>query len=186
MARSKFAGMSGTRPAGTGSYFTNGDFLARLDRIKFGETHVGKEFCTLEFTVLKTMSPGPAGEKHRPGEEASKFWFTKDIWFMGQFKSFAMVALGTTDPDEITDEVCDELANEEAQPLAGQLFHVRGRPKQTQSGKTITTVVFIKNVPHDEAAGLLGDDAAEILEKCYRDKTGFRSMDDFNARAAGE
>jgi len=188
MARSKFAGIKGTRMAGSGgAYFTNGKHLARIDRIKSFEDGMRVERTAIEFTILKTLEPGPDDETHRTGEEVSKLWEDKSVWFLGQFKQFIAAALGLTGDDaeeQITEEVCEEIIDSEKQPLAGQIMLVYGRPKRTQAGKMITVTTFLKSVPHNEVSDLLGDDAGEILERCYRDKTGFRSMTDFESRVA--
>ena len=184
---SRFGRIKATRVAGTGSnYFTNGLHLARVDRIKFFEDGKNVPRCAIEFTVIKTLTEGDNGEFHKPGTEASKLWEEKGMWFLSQFKQFVKVVLDLNDEEaeeQIDDEVCDNISDETTQPAAGELITVFGKPHKTNAGTLITATSFKDHIAPHEALALTGHDI-EAFKAAYRDADGFKSLADFNARAA--
>ena len=183
----RYGGMNRTKTAGSKSaWFLPGLHLCRVDRVKAFTDGMDIDRTAVEFTILKTIVPGDDDEKHKPGQEVSKLWEDRGIWIKSQLKQFLAAAGGLTreEAEEEDMEAVAEMAIDEAtQPLSGTIMLVKGVPKPTKAGGLITAVEFKESVQPHEALEKMGGDI-DALRTAYNERTGFKSLADFNARAA--
>lgn len=141
-----------------GSYVRPGHYLARIDRVKSGESQQGSgEFVAIEMTVLAALEDGdlPVDEDfnilgkehwHRPGENVSHLLMAKHPSFQANFKSF-VANVGGVAESEVTKDRCVQVT----QGLFEGLFvEVRARTVKTRRGSPFTLVGYSREVPPEE------------------------------------
>lgn len=166
-----FDGIENTASSSNGGrYIVPGHYLARIDRVKAGESQQGNgEFVAIEVTILDALPDGDipydpewnrlsAEEWHRPGEQASHLLMSKHQSFQANFKAF-VANVGGVAESEVTAGRCKQVT----EGLFDGLFvEIRARTIKTRRGTPFTVVGYSREVPASEIKARV---AAETLDR---------------------
>ena len=153
-----------------GSYVRPGHYIARLDRVKSGESQQGNGgFVAIEMTVLAALPDGdiPVDEEfnilsadhwHREGENVSHLLMSKHASFQANFKSF-VANVGGIPEAEVDAGKCTAVTQG---LFEGLIVEVRARTVKTRRGSPFTVVGYSREVPPSEIQERVD---AETLER---------------------
>lgn len=183
-----FDKVESARPKVDASYIRAGNYLARIDRVKQGESRKKDPFVAIEMTVLKCLEREGGVEPHKPGESVSQLYMHKSDYFDSEVKAFVMAVTGCSE-GEVTPAACEQVCDPKVQPLANVVVEFHAKTRMTKLGKNITVVAFKRAIPYsvlkakDKPNGGLLDDA-EIarfippaeMEKRIREEAELESL----------
>ena len=153
-----------------GSYVRPGHYLARIDRVKSGESAQGSgEFVAIEMTILDALQDGdiPVDDEfnlldkdhwHRAGENVRHLLMAKHQSFQSNFKAF-VANVGGIPEAEVNAERCTAVTQG---LFEGLIVEVRARTVKTRRGSPFTVVGYSREVPPSEIADRVN---AETLER---------------------
>mgnify|MGYP003631491446 FL=1 len=153
-----------------GSYVRPGHYLARIDRVKSGESAQGSgEFVAIEMTVLDALPDGdiPVDDQfnilsadywHKAGENVSHLLMAKHQSFQSNFKSF-VANVGGIPEAEVDAGKCTAVTQG---LFEGLIVEVRARTVKTRRGSPFTVVGYSREVPPAEIQERVD---AETLER---------------------
>lgn len=152
------------------NYAKAGHYLARIDRVKAGESQQGAgEFVAVEMTVLAALPDGdvplnddfePLGPDnwHRVGEQISHVMMTKHKSFLGNMKAFVS-NVGGIPESEVGPAECQQVTEG---LFDGVFIELRNRDIKTKTTcKRFTIVGYIREVPASEIGQRVDVDALE-------------------------
>lgn len=145
-----------------------GRYIVRVDECHtFSSPKDNKEYFTAGLVVLHVID-NSGGLGHLFGEEASWSVSKQGFKFLEKVKNFVMMATGCINPDDITEEVMNEITGAN-QALAGYCLEVAVRlvPKKTSTPEKpdlAPRTTWMRAVPNAEVKQLLTE---EQLKKLY-------------------
>lgn len=156
-----FAGVKEAKPSFAANYLSEGHYLLRIDRVKFGKTRKGDEFVAVETTVAHVWDNND-GAGHKIGENATHMLMCKHDMFLPNFKAMIVNLLKCPETD-ITVDACVQICDEATQPFSGMLVEIIAKNIVTREGNDFTRIDYKRQVPAEEVAGLLSDEVKTRL-----------------------
>ena len=145
-----FEGVEAAKPQKSGNFIRPCDIIARIDRIKKGETRKGIGFIANEMIVLHAFEGS-----HVVGENITHMLMMDKDSFLGNWKAMIM-GIASCAEEEITQEQSEVIISEE-QPFSGDVIRVKARNIKTQADKDFTVVDYHGAVLAEEWMALMSD-----------------------------
>jgi len=161
------------------NYVRPGNYLARIDAIKYMQARKGYENLIFEMTIVHVFDDDD-GKANDVGEEVSHIFSGKHEAAPGNIKASFAALLGQ-EPEAVPankwKRVCIRIVSEE-QPLAGQFTRINVRIKVTKAGGDFTLITFTQAMKANdpELLEILDEDEqAEYLGVKRKKKTGTKA-----------
>lgn len=134
-----FRGMNDADPAGTRNpYFLEGKYVVRIVSCATIASRLNVPFFIVESEIMESTN-----EELPVGVTVSTLYNLQKDMGLPNVKRFIGVANGLTDPEEIKEQVTEEVAEltvSEEQPLTGVILRVNARKHVTKKGDEIVVV----------------------------------------------
>lgn len=154
-----FANIKNQRGTQGGVYFTPGLYVAKINRVKLGETRKKEDFFVVECEIVESDS-----DERKPGSTVSWMVMFKHDAALGNIADFIRAGLwayavqNEQEPAaedfndiEIDEESADEVTSED-NPFAGLLMKVEATNIKTRAGKDFTVVKWTPPTAEELAA----------------------------------
>lgn len=146
-----FGKVSEAKAQGSGNFIKPCDIIARIDKIKQGESRKGDAFVAIEMTVYHVFEGS-----HSVGENVTHMLMQKHDSFLGNWKG-AIMGITGGDDSEVTEEASNAIVSDE-QPLSNLIIRLGARNIQTKAGNDFTVVDYHGEVSEEDWSSLLTDE----------------------------
>lgn len=174
-----FAGISKVRTSqGGGPYVNPGEYFARIDAVKFiviPNMRSGAKNVPAVIVEATTMAQliDDAGQSNKPGTTMSQMYQSTHGSFQPSVRGFILAGLGMTEEEGDTtseenwDQTIADVCDQNIQPMAGWVLHLKAWHVPTRDGGVFTKTKWIRRVSYHEVAAAVAklppDLAARVL-----------------------